>query len=116
MTYGIENFEKKQIFEEKKFNPLYVEDGQRGYVGLKIEGDLNLLLGKDEKVHIEYNLPEYLTAPIFKGQQVGSAKYYIDGSLYTEIPIYTTEESKKIDFNFCLIKIIKLWSLQYDKK
>jgi len=115
MTYGIENFEKKQIFEEKKFNPLYVEDGQRGYVGLKIEGDLNLLLGKDEKVHIEYNLPEYLTAPIFKGQQVGSAKYYIDGSLYTEIPIYTTEESKKIDFNFCLIKILKLWSLQYDK-
>jgi len=116
MTYGLENFEKKQIFEDKKFNPVYVEDGQTEFVGLKISGDLNLLLGKDEKVHIEYNLPEYLTAPVIKGQQVGSAKYYINGNLYTEIPIYTTDESKKIDFNFCLIKIIKLWSLQYDKK
>ena len=116
MTYGIENYEKKQIFEEKIFNPVYVEDGQTEFVGLKISGDLNILIGKDEKVHIEYNIPEYLTAPVNKGQQVGSAKYYINGKLYTEIPIYTTEESKKIDFKFCLRKILRLWGLQYDKE
>lgn len=113
MTYGIDNFDKKQIFEEKKFNPLYVEDGQKELVGLEIKGDLNMLIGKDEKVKIEYTIPEYLTAPVLKGQQIGSAKYYIDGKLYTEIPIYTTDESRKIDFPFCLNKIIKLWSMQY---
>lgn len=113
MTYGIENFEKKQIFEEVNLDPVYVEDGQRAYIGLDIKGDLNLLLGKNEKVSIEYELPKSLYAPVEKGSKVGVAKYYIDKKLYTEIPIFTTEESKKIDFNFCLKKIIKLWSLQY---
>lgn len=115
MTYGIENFEKKQIFEEKQFNPVYVEDGQTDFIGLEVKGDLDLLIGKDEKVHIEYDIPEYLKAPVEKGQRAGSAKYYIDGRLYTEIPIYTTQESKKIDFGFCLRRILKLWSLQYQK-
>lgn len=112
MAYGIENYEKKQIFEERNFDPVYVKEGQTGYVGLNIKGDLNLLLGKDEKVHIEYDVPEYLTAPVNANDQVGSAKYYIDGKLYDEIPIYTTEESKKIDFNFCFKSIFRLWSLQ----
>jgi len=115
MEYGIGNFEKKQIFEDKKFNPVYVDDGQREFIGLKIEGDLNLLLGKEEKVRIEYDIPDYLTAPVNKGQQVGCAKYYINGKLYTEIPIYAAEESRKIDFKFCLNKALKLWSLQYKK-
>ena len=37
MTYGIENFEKKQIFEEVNLDPVYVEDGQRAYIGLDIK-------------------------------------------------------------------------------
>lgn len=113
MNYGIDNYEKKQIFEEIELDPVYVENGQTGYIGLDIKGDLQVLLGKDEKVRVEYDLPEYLTAPVDKGQQVGSAKYYIDDKLYTEIPIFTTDSSKKIDFNFCIKRIIKLWSLQY---
>ena len=115
MTYGIENYEKKQIFENKKFDPVYMEDGQTEFIGLDITGDLNILIGKGEKVSIEYDIPEYLTAPVYKGQQVGCARYYIDGRLYTEIPIYSADESQKIDFGFCFKKILKLWSLQYDK-
>lgn len=116
MTFGIENFEKKQIFKDKKFDPIYVKDGQREFVDLKISGDLNILLGKNEKVSIDYEIPEYLTAPVKKGQQAGSAKYYINDELYTEIPIYTANGSKKIDLKFCFRKILKLWSLQYENR
>lgn len=113
MTYGIDNYERKQIFEEKEFNPVYVEDGQTRLIGLSIEGDLNILLRNDEKIIIEYDIPELLKAPLESGQLVGVAKYYIDENLYADIPIYTTEASKKIDYRFCFMRILKLWGMQW---
>lgn len=113
MAYGIENYEKKQIFEEKVFDPVFVDNGQTSHINLTMEGDLNLLLRRDEKVNIEYNVPDVLSAPLNKGKVVGSVKYYIDDSLLAEIPICTIDESKKIDYKFCFMRILKLWSLQY---
>ncbi len=113
MTYGIENYKRKQIFENKDFEPVYVDKGQTSHIGLGMEGDLALLLRDNEKVRIEYNIPEALSAPQEVGNIVGSAKYYIDDNLYADIPIYTIDGSKKIDYKFCFIRIIRLWSQQY---
>lgn len=110
MTYGIENYEKKQIFESIKLAPIYVKNGQTSAIGLSIEGDIKLLLRNDEKIRIEYNIPELLLAPIKSGQQVGTVNYYIDKNLYDEIPILTAEESKRIDYRFCFDRILRLWS------
>ncbi len=110
MTYGIENYEKKQIFESIKLAPIYVKNGQTSAIGLSIEGDIKLLLRNDEKIRIEYNIPELLLAPIKAGQQVGTVNYYIDKNLYDEIPILTAEESKRIDYRFCFDRILRLWS------
>ncbi len=113
MTYGIENYQKKQIFEVKELNPVFVDKGQTSHIGLAMKGDLNLLLRDDESVRIEYSIPKILSAPQNKGSKVGFAKYYINDILYTIIPIYTTDESIKIDYKFCFMRILKLWSLQY---
>jgi D-alanyl-D-alanine carboxypeptidase (penicillin-binding protein 5/6) len=113
MTYGIDNYERKQIYEKKTLDPVYVENGQTSIVGLNMEGDINLLLRNDEKIRIEYDIPDQLLAPIEVGQLVGSAKYYIDENLYANIPIFITDESKKIDYRFCFMRILGLWSLQY---
>lgn len=110
MTYGIENYEKKQIFESIKLAPIYVKNGQTSAIGLSIEGDIKLLLRNDEKIRIEYDIPELLLAPIKAGQQVGTVNYYIDKNLYDEIPILTAEESKRIDYRFCFDRILRLWS------
>lgn len=113
MTYGIDNYERKQIFKRVNFNPIFVNNGQTSHIGLSIEGDLNLLLRKDEKVRIEYDIPNQLYAPQEKGKVVGSVNYYIDDSLYAAIPIYTIEGSKTIDLKFNFMRIIKIWCLQY---
>ncbi len=113
MAYGIDNYEKKQIYEEKEFNPILVDNGQTSHIGLAMEGDLSLLLRNDEEVNIDYNIPDLLSAPVEKGKVVGKVDYYIDDTLYAEIPIYTTDESKLIDYEFCLLRIFRLWSLQY---
>lgn len=113
MSYGINNYEKRQIFENVTLDPVYVDDGQVKFENLSLEGDLSLLMRKDEKVHIEYDIPDKLLAPVEANQIVGYATYYIDGKPYEKIPIYTTEAIKKIDYPFCLKKLLGLWSLQY---
>jgi D-alanyl-D-alanine carboxypeptidase (penicillin-binding protein 5/6) len=113
MTYGIENYDKKQIFEEVELDPVFVDNGQTSHIGLTLEGDLSLLLRDDEKVRIEYNIPNVLSAPQDEGNTVGSVKYYIDDILYADIPMYTTDASKIIDYEFCFRRFVNLWSLQY---
>jgi D-alanyl-D-alanine carboxypeptidase (penicillin-binding protein 5/6) len=112
MNYGVTNYKERQIFEEVKLDPIFVKDGQQKYAALKVEGDITLLMRDDEAVKVEYDLPKMLQAPIAADSVIGSAKYYIDNTLYSEIPIYTTMDNRKIDFKFCLEKLLGLWSLQ----
>ena len=114
MNYGIKNYEKKQIYNDITLDPIIVQDGQKRRCALLMEGDLPLLLREDESVHIEYELPEVLTAPVKEDEIAGYAKYYIDDMLYRELPIYTAEPIKKIDYPFCLKQILHLWSLDYE--
>jgi D-alanyl-D-alanine carboxypeptidase (penicillin-binding protein 5/6) len=113
MSYGVNNYEQKQIFEDVTFEPVFVKDGQQKYEALTMEGDLTLLMRADETVHIEYDIPKVLQAPVTAQSVVGNAKYYINDMLYAEIPIYTTQEVLKIDFEFCLKKIFSLWNHRY---
>lgn len=112
MNYGIDNYSVKQIFEDKIFDPIFVKNGQVKYEKVTIEGDLTLLMREDEKVDIKYDLPNVLQAPVAADMMVGYAKYYINDILYAEVPIYTEEGIKKIDYPFCFKKILGLWSIQ----
>lgn len=111
MNYGINNYKKKQIFEKISLNPVFVNDGQKRYENLNLDGNLSLLMRDDETVKIEYDLPQKLQAPVAAGSTVGYAKYYINDLLYAKIPIYASEDVKKIDLPFCFHKILRLWSL-----
>ncbi|MDF2943724.1 MAG: hypothetical protein K0S01_2582 [Herbinix sp.] len=112
MSYGITNYKERQIFEDVKLDPVFVNDGQQKYEALSLEGDLKLLLRDDETVKIEYDVPKTLQAPVKANSAIGKAKYYINNQLYSELPIYTKEDISKIDFKFCFKKLLGLWSLQ----
>ncbi|MDF2542045.1 MAG: hypothetical protein K0S47_1763 [Herbinix sp.] len=109
MDYGIKNYKLKQIFDDVALNPLPVMEGQQKYETLSIKGDLTLLMRDDEKVSVKYDIPDYIKAPVEKDSIVGYAKYYINDALYAEIPIYTTQPVKKINFKFCFEKIVDGW-------
>lgn len=113
MNYGLDNYKKKQIFENADLKPVFVENGQTSHIGLSVQGDLNLLIRDDERVTTSYNIPNKLEAPQEKGKTIGTVSYYIDDKLYADIPVYTTDESKKIDYEFCFRRVLKLWCLQY---
>ncbi|MDF2800327.1 MAG: hypothetical protein K0S61_230 [Anaerocolumna sp.] len=110
MDYGVDNFEKKQIFNaDKVFEPAFVKNGQENFVNLYYEGSIELLMKKDDVVKIEYKIPTVIGAPVGVDTVVGSARYYINGELIQEFPILTANEISKIDFKFCIDKIINLW-------
>lgn len=113
MSYGIDNYELKQIYRPIKFEPVAVWQGQQRYAILDMDADLTLLMRDDESVKIVYHLPNVLKAPVKADVKVGKASYYIDGNLYAEVPIYTTEDILKIDFMYCIQKIFTMWSMKY---
>lgn len=110
MDFGVDNFERKQIFNaDKEFEPAFVKDGKENFAGLYYEGNIELLMKKDDVVKIEYKIPTVIAAPIAVDTVVGSAKYYVNDELIEEVPILTANNISKIDFKFCINKIIKLW-------
>lgn len=110
MDYGMDNFEPKQIFNaDKIFDPVYVEDGKNSYVDLYYEGDISLLMGRDEKVNVVYKIPTAIKAPVTADAVVGSAKYYVGKDFIKEIPIKTRSGVERIDFKYCIGKIADIW-------
>ncbi len=110
MDYGVDNFEKKQIFNtDKVFQPAFVKDGKENFVDLYYEGSVELLMKKDDVVKIEYKIPTVIGAPIGVDTVVGSAKYYVNDEFIQEFPILTAKEVAKIDLRFCIDKIVQIW-------
>ncbi len=121
MNYGLEQYSVQDVFEQKEFSEIEVRNSQGdafdGISGLKIgyskDEDLTipLLIREEETVEIVYDIPSVLSAPIKKGEQIGTATYYIEGMHLKTYPIYALESVKKIDFAWCLEKIIEIYRM-----
>src|SRR5699024_2068438 len=92
MDYGFSKFNEKEIFSEgyqlddEKTIP--VEKGKEDSVGISIAGSFKAPIKEadEENYHLEYTFDEdkmnedgALTAPVEKGEKVGSAKVVYDG-------------------------------------
>ncbi len=123
MSYGLDNYEYKDVFEPVELKPLCVEGGipetnkpyDKAYTALELEGgnqkELNLLLKNDEKVTTKIEVNTKLTAPIEKKEIVGYVKYYLADELIKEYPILTQSDVSCMDFAWTLQYICKLYTL-----
>lgn len=108
MTYGLENYEKRDIFEEKSLLPVPVENGQAETVGLYApQKKVELLLGPQDSVQVKWQLPDTLSAPVEKGKVVGKESFYVNGELYDSIPVTAMENVPKISYLFCVKKLLR---------
>jgi D-alanyl-D-alanine carboxypeptidase (penicillin-binding protein 5/6) len=114
MSYGVTNYKKRQIFDNATLEPLFVKKGQKKLAELRMSGDLTLLMRDDENVKIEYNIPEYIEAPVKADSMIGNVKYYVSGQYYATIPIYTSQDIPRINFTYCFRKIMDLWNCDYN--
>lgn len=109
MSYGIQNYDYRQIFSSI---PLYktfqVEEGQTSFVDTYIEGELSLLLHKNDMAEVVYECPKKLEAPIEKDQVIGKAQILVNGEEYCSYEIRTSCEILKIDYKYCFRKTLEL--------
>lgn len=110
MNYGFKNYTYKTIFQGiPLLDTIQVEDGKIGHIDIFVEGELTVLLNENETYHIEYEYPNYLKAPMEKGEEIGKTHVYVENELIQSFPIYTLESDEKIDFRYCFDIILQLF-------
>ena len=106
--YGLEHYEKTDVYRKETLPALPVTDGVKDAVSLtQEEAELSLLLSETDEVRTELQLAESLPAPVEAGETAGWQNYYVNGELYAGIPVRTAERVEKRTFRYCLAEILE---------
>ena len=118
MTYGLKNYEYRDVFDKKELPEIPVTDGIHEDLGIDEiavtpvvygasaqEQSLWLLLRSDETVTVDYQIPDHLEAPVTEGQQVGCVVYRLGDEILKEYPVYAGRQIEKRDYAWCLRKV-----------
>lgn len=118
MEYGLKEYELYQLAdlekEYKKELTVEVKDAKRQEMDKqkiivlkrKENGIKTVLLKPEEKIEVNIKKKE-LTAPVEEGEEVGEIVYYIQGEKWLEEEMYCDKKIEKIDFKWCVGKILK---------
>lgn len=108
LNFGIENYFDTNVFTYIcDYKDITVKHGITPTIKTCINSDVSMLLSRFDNVNVLYALPETIDAPIAANSTVGTASIYINDQLYCELPILAKSGSEKIDFKYCINKIIK---------
>lgn len=119
--YAFANYVYCNVYEDIDLPRIFVEEGvpksddlfDRSYTKLKVdigkEKELNILLHKQEEVETRVEFSKSLQAPIRKGEQVGTVKYYLNGTEICSYPIVVDESVAKKDLPWYFERVAKLY-------
>lgn len=125
-NYGLENFEyhtfEEVKYDENKLSPVPVVNGQTERIGRQAYTDIKvledgsntvegLLLKENERIEVAYRQEKQLEAPVAQGTEIGSIEYKVQGEIYKTDIIITTNEIKKIDYNWCFSQVVQKFVL-----
>lgn len=119
MTYGIENYAKKNMSEIQleKPKPIPVSGGQGENIGEALwvmpgigdyEGEEEFLLKEGEEITVSYRIALQLEAPVEAGADLGKVIYELDGTVIGERLVTAKNEIPKIDYVWCLARTVEL--------
>lgn len=111
MNYGLDTYHHETIGEEMiRMEPAAVQDGRKESVELRADiGTVQMLLKEDDLFRIETDRPSELQAPVKAGEIVGTVAYYLNNEIVDIFPVYAAETVQKIDYWWCLNRILQKW-------
>lgn len=122
MNYGLENYTYEDVFEyEKKLPDIVVENAvpkngklyQQVEVPVKMEENaLQVLKRSDEQIHMVYDIPKKLKAPIKDGEKVGNVTYYLGEKKIGEFPIKSDGTVEELDFSWYVNYILERFLME----
>ena len=82
------------------------DDSDTEWRKMQFDGELldaeRLLMRVDEQIQVDYTVEELLTAPVESGTRVGTVEYSVDGVVYREEALVTTDTVERIDLRWCI--------------
>ena len=95
------------MFPNEMLHPLEVRNGTENFVETEIQRQDMLVLpvGVNELSSVAV-IPEYINAPVKKGQKIGMASFYNGDILVCEIPITAKENVKELSFSWIFKKLL----------
>jgi len=115
LTYGFKNYEYQTPFSKNQpIDEIPVKKSNESTLRLLLKDGLKVCIKKDgtEKINIIKKVPGEITAPVKKGQTVGTAEIYINSSLIAKIDIIAEKNIEKKTFCDYLKDILKFWSTE----
>ena len=95
------------MFPDEMLMPIRVRNGEDSAVEIHLKNQSNLVVPRAvNELSTVVVIPEYLTAPLKKGQKIGTAGFYSEKNLVCEIDIVTDSDVNKLTFGFILKKTL----------
>ena len=100
LDYGFKNVETKKLLEAgEAVETLPVESGRKKSVKVFAKNEIVVPVFKNEvEPKIRYDLPDYLSAPVRKGDVVGKAFVMRDGKKIAETDLIAASDSEQNSF------------------
>ena len=86
-----------------------VDGGMADAVTAVAEGDLAAAVGEGEAWRVEYDFPGGVRAPVEKGEAIGTATLYIEGTPAAQTPLLAGEDVEKRDLGSALTRVLRKW-------
>lgn len=98
LNFGFANYSVITPGEKDSFEPIPVKLGKIKFADAELEGCSGVLVEKSEvsKIQKTIEMDQELTAPIEKGQRIGTYSVHIDGTTIAEIPIVASEQIDRL--------------------
>ncbi|MBQ4557971.1 MAG: D-alanyl-D-alanine carboxypeptidase [Clostridia bacterium] len=111
--YGFANFENKVVLREEDYlENIQTNHAKTDFVNIGITKDLCYLHDKtsEEDIEVVYNLPQMISAPMKKGEVVGSIAIMQGADIVDRVDVILLEDIEKQDFSDILEKIANKWN------
>lgn len=119
LDYGFTNFEYKKLIDKNEpIKNIKVNKGIFPITTAIAESDCGTILAKGQDINIEQTLsvPDTLSAPISKGQSVGTVTYSLNGKILAECKLLANESVDKISFLSMNRLILNNWFSGFRKQ
>lgn len=110
LNYGFAAYGLAQVEPEEPLTPIPVELGTAAAVTPVLEGEQNLLLSKEKlgTMEVQTQLESVLSAPVEKGQKVGTLTVTSGGEVLAELPLVASEAVERLSYGQILLRCLQM--------
>ena len=110
LNYGFAAYGLTHVEPEEPLAPIPVELGTAAAVKPEIAGDQDLLLTRDKlgTLTVETELEPFLSAPVEKGQRVGTLTVRAGDEVLAELPLAAAEAVERLSYGQILLRCLRM--------